>query len=176
MGFVLVALLGGCLGMLVAQVVQTRLIAKRRAEEAAQQHMTLLALTERHHAELRAQITTMTAELVEQAHLVGGALAAEMRATNAERRNDARLALGLSRVSVPGEKAPVGALPSGRRAPSRPAGPARPTVTICPITSDGGLPTPVLPLCTGEESTPQSGWALDHVRARAEVSAESRSS
>lgn len=148
------------------------------AEESGQRHGATLLLLEKQHAELRSQLLAMTAalaermqivgsSLAERTQIVGGALAAELRESNAEHRNDLRLALGLPRTSAPDEEPPAtfapveprpkltpqpvtssrlkarSTIPPPRPAPlPKPAPPPRPTITTAPIASPSSRPTP----------------------------------
>lgn len=101
-GAVVVFLLGSCAGVLVALYLQGAR-RNRLAEQATEQAISAAELTAQHHRELRTQLITMTTAVMERVQLVGGALAAEVRDANTQRRNDLRLVVGLPRASVPGE-------------------------------------------------------------------------
>lgn len=80
----IVALLVVCAVMLAALYIQ----GARRNKRA-----------EHTHQERRAQAFEATRAIIETLHLVGHALAAEVREASREQRNDLRLAIGLPRVS-----------------------------------------------------------------------------
>ena len=109
---------------------------------------------------------TMTAALVERMTLVGGALAAEVRDGYAQQRNDLRLAVGLPRVSVPGQVASP--RPAAERASSLPARstPAPPATSRSPVRP--------FPAAAADEPTPPSGWTLEQVREHTETAGEER--
>lgn len=80
----IVGLLVTCAVMLAALYIQ-RARSNKRAEHS--------------HQEQRTQAFEATQAIVETLHLVGNALAAEVREASREQRNDLRLAIGLPRVS-----------------------------------------------------------------------------
>lgn len=182
-GAVVVALLGACVGVLLGlylQGAQRNRIAEQQqtatlvhAEQAEQQRAAARALAEKQHTELRGHLMTMTAALVDRMQLVGAGLAAELRAVNAEHRNDLRLAIGLSRTSAPGEEPPPTrpTSPPPRPLP-RPTPPPRPTISTSPIALAHSGPTP---RCTSDEPTPPSGWTLEDVRSHTASTGEERS-
>ena len=165
-GAVGVFLLGSCVGLLVALYLQGAR-KNQLAEHAAEQRAEALALAEQQHNEQRAQLITMTAALVDRMQLVGAALAAEVRDANTQHRNDRRLAMGLPRVSVPGQIAPP--RPAAERASSPPAR-STPATPATPATSRAEGRASLAD--AADEPTPPSGWTLEQVRAHTNTAGE----
>lgn len=148
LGLVCAGFLGGIFVVLV-----------RLARSRDKQHAEAIEGAERHHRALRSQLTETSATILERAHLVGAALAAEIRAMAAAHRNDLRLAMRLPPLRVPGEapreEAPP---PQSLTRASSPATPA-PSSTTQPS-------APPLALTVDDEDpTPPSGWSLEQLRA-----------
>ena len=164
-GAVAVFLLGSGVGLLVVLYLQG---ARRNqlAEHAAEQRAAALALAEQQHSERRAHLLAMTAALVERMQLVGAALAAEVRDANTQHRNDRRLAMGLPRVSVPGQVPPP--RPAAERASSPPAR----STPAPPATRRSTMRASLAD--TADEPTPPSGWTLEQVRAHTNTADEER--
>lgn len=127
------------------------------------------AQAERRHEEQRAQAFEATIAIVETLHLVGNALAAEVREADRQRRNDLRLANRLPRVSSPPRtwSTPPG---TSRSAASRRAD----EEASAPHDDDDppSLPSPVAPPplpsfepSEDDEKTPTSGWTAEQTRS-----------
>ena len=162
-GAVAVFLLGSGVGLLVVLYLQGAR-KNQLAEHAAEQRAEALALAEQQHNEQRAQLITMTAALVDRMQLVGAALAAEVRDANTQHRNDRRLAMGLPRVSVPGQVAPP--RPAAERASSPPARSTPATPATSRAEGRASLAD------AADEPTPPSGWTLEQVRAHTNTAGE----
>jgi hypothetical protein len=88
--------------------------------------------------------------------LVGAGLAAEIRQTATQQRNDLRLVVGLPAVEVPVARRP-------RRTAPRATPPAGTPAVPSPTAAAPGVWT-----VGDDEPTPPSGWTLEEVRERSQ--------
>lgn len=158
-GAVVVGLLIVIAGLLVLLHLQGDQLRAR-----AEQHH---ARAEQRHEEQRAQDFEATIAIVETLHLVGHALAAEIREGNRQRRNDLRLANRLPPVSEPPRT--WSTTPATSRSPSSPHASEE---TSAPHDEDApSLPSPVAPPSLpsfephdDDEQTPTSGWTAEQIQ------------
>ena len=124
------------------------------------------AQAERRHDEQRAQAFEGVIAIVETLHLVGHAMAAEVREAERQRRNDLRLANRLPRVSEPTTR--MWRMPpttfrsaSSRRADEETHAPHDEPPLPSPVPAP---PLPAFELNEDDERTPTSGWTPEQVR------------
>lgn len=159
-GAVAIGLLIVIAGLLVLLHIQGE-ERHQRAEEHYQR-------AEQRHAERRAQDFEATRAIVETLHLVGHAVAAEVREAARQQRNDLRLANRLPRVSEPprtwSTPPTTSRSASSRRADEETSAPHDDT-------DPPSLPSPVAPpplpsfeAAEDDERTPTSGWTAEQTR------------
>lgn len=157
-GAVAIGLLIVIAGLLVLLHIQGE-----ERHQRAEQHRQR---AEQRHAERRAQDFEATRAIVETLHLVGHALAAEVREAARQQRNDLRLANRLPRVSEPprtwSTPPTTSRSASSRRADEETSAPheeADPPSLPLPV------PAPPLPSFDlhDDEQTPPSGWTAEQM-------------
>ncbi|MBK8255732.1 MAG: hypothetical protein IPK82_24080 [Polyangiaceae bacterium] len=163
-GTILTFLLGACVGLLVGlflqggqriELAKQALLQEEMLAKQAREHAQMLAeqaanLAAEQHGETRAQRLTLFAALESQIALTGAALAAQIKETAAEHRNDLPLAQRLPPLARPGES--TGHLSSDSTALSPILNPHSSGSTLLRVGDD--------------EATPPSGWSIEMIRAK----------
>jgi hypothetical protein len=171
---VVVFLLGASVGLLVALYLLAARAEQRVKAEAAIE----TERTEAREQERRDHIDATAAIVVETLRLVGAGLAAEIRETAVQQRNDLRLVVGLPVVEMSAGRRPRRAAPRATtlRSSADSAGSPRPTSSTPPagtlVTAGPTRAGPGAWTVGDDEATPPSGWTLEVARARSQHGAE----